>query len=135
MGMPPPLMAVKETILTRYIKKFHDSLVDRLAVSAKDTLRATAWQVDQYMDENKKFKDAEFLRGVLATLEYVIQQKYGGKWTVERAKRDMRGRTIGVNQHADKRKHERPRRRVPISRDLARALSDVTAKTKPNAEE
>ncbi len=80
------------------------------------------------MEENKQYKDAEFLKGILAIIEFAAQQKGGTKWTVERAKRDMRGRTRGVNQFAEKKEATLPRRRVPISRDLARALADVAAK-------
>lgn len=129
MGMPPPEMAKKETILARYVKKFHDQFVERLASSSRDTLRCTAWQIDQYIDDNKQFKDAEFLRAILATIEYVAQQKYGGKWTVARAKRDMRGRARNINQYADPALKNNPRRRIPISRDLAKALANITAKT------
>ncbi len=128
MGMPPPEMAKTETLLMRCIRQFHDKFVDRLTGSTTDTLRCAAWQIDQYMEENKQYKDAEFLKGILAIIEFAAQQKGGTKWTVERAKRDMRGRTRGVNQFAEKKEATLPRRRVPISRDLARALADVAAK-------
>jgi hypothetical protein len=127
-GMPPPEMAKTETLLMRYIKRFHEKFTERLMNGSQDTLRSTAWQLDEYIGKNKKFKDAEFLKGVLATIEYAIQKKCGTKWSVERAKRDMRGRTRGVNQFAEQKVPVMPKRRIPISRELAKALADATLK-------
>lgn len=124
MGIAPPEMAKTETILMRLIKKFHEKFIEKMSISSTEKLRCVAWQLDEYINENKKFKDAEFLRTLLSTVEYAIQQQGGTQWTVERAKKDLRGRTRGVNQHADKEK-SLPRRRVPVSRDLAERLASV----------
>jgi hypothetical protein len=128
MGMPPPEMAKTETLMMRYIRRFHEKFIERLTGGSKDTLRSAAWQLDEYIEDNKQFKDAEFLRTILATIEFAIQKKYGTKWTVERAKRDLRGRTRGVNQ-SYRDKAAPPRRQVPISRDLARQLAEHTPKS------
>jgi hypothetical protein len=129
MGMQPPEMAKIETILFRRIRKFHDYFVERLAVGAKDTLRCTAWQLDAYIEENKKYKDIDYLRTLLQTLEWVIQKKFSTAWSVERAKIDMRGRTRGVNQHS----WGRPeiQKKVPMPKGLRQEIEKRISMAKP----
>lgn len=126
MGMPPPEMAKIETIMFRHIKTFHEKFIDRLSSSAKDTLRCVAWQLDGFIEENKQYKDIEYLRTMLSIIEWVIQKKYGTNWTVERAKKDLRGRTRGVNQY----KRKGTKKMVPISQDLKKAIESQVLSVK-----
>lgn len=122
-----PEMAKRETILYRYIRRFHEQFVYRLGLDSKDTLRCTAWQIDAYLEEHGKYKDADFIRTLLATIEYVIQKKCNTKWTVARAKKDLRGRTRGVNQWA---KGTR-RRRNPVPIDLSKSIESRLVGVRP----
>jgi hypothetical protein len=127
-----PEMARRETIMFRYIRRFHEQFVARLGTDSKDTLRCAAWQIDNYLTEHGKYKDADFLRTLLATIEYVIQRKCNTKWTVERAKKDLRGRTRGINQWAKPGQH-RKRKVVPIN--LSKSIeSHLVEVRKPEAE-
>lgn len=118
-----PQMAKRETIMFRYIKKFHEQFQSRLGSDALETLRACAWQIEDYLDEHGKYKDAEFLRTLQQSIEWVIQKKCGTDWSVERAKRDLRGRTRGINQFA-KPRQKLPRKRAPVSSKLSQAITD-----------
>lgn len=122
MPLPPPDMAKIDTQLIKHVRRFHEKFVYRLTSGSKEMLRSAAWQLDAFIQENKQYKDADYLRTMLKTVEWVIQKKWNTNWTVERAKRDLRGRTTGVNQFtADK---PVKRRRVPISKNLQRSLED-----------
>jgi hypothetical protein len=115
-----PEMAKRETIMFRYIRRFHEQFLNRLQNDSKETLRCAAWQIDAYLEEHGKFKDAEFLITLLHTIEYVIQKKCNTNWTVARAKKDLRGRTRGINQWADK--NAPKKRRPPVSIDLSKTI-------------
>ena len=104
MPLPLPEMAKSETLLMRTIRQFHEKFATRLMSMSASTLRATAWQLDAYFEENKKYKDAEFIKQLLAILEFGVQKKSASDWTLERAKKDLRGRTRGVNQYANQQK-------------------------------
>lgn len=116
-----PEMAKRETIMFRYIRRFHEQFVGRLGIDSKETLRCAAWQIDNYLTEHGKYKDAEFLRTLLTTIEYVVQMKCNTKWTVARAKKDLRGRTRGINQWA---KPGTRRKRAPVPIDLAKSIEN-----------
>jgi hypothetical protein len=120
MSMPPPEMAKKDTMLFRHITRFHDNFIGRLSNGSKDTLRSTAWQLDAFIQENKKYKDVEYLTNMLRIIEWVIQKKFGTNWTVARAKKDLRGRTRGVNQHKENNPVIHPKPVIPTS--LKKAL-------------
>lgn len=120
MGMPPPDMAKTETILVRYVKQFHEKFIERLSTGSKETLRSAAWQLDALIEENKKFKDAEYLKTMLSTIEWVIQKQFGGDWTVAKAKKDLRGRTKGINQFS--RDKSEVKKKLPMPEGLKRAL-------------
>jgi hypothetical protein len=121
----PYMAARSETMLMRAIREFHERFTDRLDVTI-ETLHYAAWQLDEYVEKNKQYKDAEFLATLLTTIEYIIYKKSGFKWTVKKAKRNMRGRTRGVNQFAAKHEPTLARKHIPISRELARDLADAT---------
>lgn len=123
-----PEMAKQETILFRYIRRFHEQFVYRLGMDSKDKLRCVAWQIDAYLEEHGKYKDADFLRTILSTLEYIIQKKCHTKWTVARAKKDLRGRTRGVNQWA---KPHVKRKRNPVSLDLSKSIESRLVGVRP----
>ncbi len=120
-----PEYAKVETILFRYIKRFHEQFLNRMGPSSKETLKGTAWQIEEYLEENGKYKDADFLRTIQATLEYYIQKKSksesGAKWSVARAKKDMRGRGTGINQYS---KNKPPRKRAPVPIKLSRSIDN-----------
>lgn len=120
MPLPTPQMAKRDTLLVRHIKNFHEKFVDRVTSGSKETLRSTAWQIDAMIEENKKYRDSEYLRTILATIEWIIQKKWGTKWTVARAKSDLRGRTRGVNQHAPER--DPITNKLPVPASLQKAL-------------
>src|SRR5690349_16560170 len=92
MPLPLPKMPKSETLLMRTVRQFHEKFATRLKSMSASTLRATAWQLDAYYEENKKYKDAEFLKQLLAILEFGVQKKSNSDWTLERAKKDLRGR-------------------------------------------
>lgn len=115
-----PEMAKRETIIFRYIRRFHEQILNRIQNDTKETLRSAAWQIDAYLEEHGKFKDAEFLITILHTIEYVIQKKCNTNWTVARAKKDLRGRTRGVNQWSNK--NAPHRRRPPVAMDLSQMI-------------
>lgn len=117
-----PEMAKRETIMFRYVRRFHEQFVARLGADSKETLRCAAWQIDNYIEEHGKYKDADFLRTILATIEYVIQQKCKTKWTVERAKKDLRGRTRGINQSS--KQLPRTKRSAPVPINLSKAIEN-----------
>lgn len=120
-----PEMAKRETILFRYVRRFHEQFVARLGSDSKQTLRSAAWQIDAYLNEHGKYKDADFMRTILATIEYVIQKKCNTNWTVERAKKDLRGRTRGVNQSA---KPGTRRKRVLVPVSLSKSIESRLVK-------
>jgi hypothetical protein len=120
-----PQMAMHQTMIFRYIKQFHEKLLFRLQNDSKDTLRCAAWQLDNYLEEHGKFKDAEFIATLLHTIEYIIQKKWNCNWTVERAKKDLRGRTRGVNQFAKKKLQKVG---VPITADLSKSIEEKMMK-------
>lgn len=125
-----PEMAKRETIMFRYIRRFHEQFVARLGADSKETLRCAAWQIDAYLEEHGKYKDADFLRTLLATIEFVIQKKCNTKWTVERAKKDLRGRTRGINQWA-KPGTDRRRRKAPVPIDLSKTIENRMVSVRP----
>lgn len=117
-----PEMAKRETIMFRYIRRFHEQFVSRLGMDSIETLRCAAWQIDAYLEEHGKYKDADFIKTILATLEFVIQKKGNNKWTIARAKKDLRGRTRGVNQWAKPGIRQKKRPIVPI--ELSKAIEN-----------
>lgn len=125
-----PIYATRETVLMRWIKQFHEKVVNRFGSDAIDTMRATAWQIEEYLDTHGKYRDAEFLRTMQQSLEKIVQERGHTNWTVEKAKSDWRGRTIGVNQFSDKQQKPR-RKRPPVSRRLSQ---EITEKILPRRE-
>lgn len=113
-----PNYAKRHTILMRKILQLHEIIANRLNSDSVDTLRASAWQIEEYLEEHGRYVDAEFIRTIQKSIEKVVQRTGGTKWTVEKAKRDLRGRTTGVNQFT--RKTQRERAFAP--RHLAQAI-------------
>lgn len=118
MSNMPRMAAANDTIFFRHIRQFHEKFVGHLGKVNKETLRCVAWQIDNYLEEHGKFKDADFLRSIITILEYVIQKKGNTNWTLARAKKDLRGRTLGVNQF----KRGTRRKRAPVPIDLSKSI-------------
>jgi hypothetical protein len=119
------------TVLYRAVIKFHEKLLERLGKdSGEYTLRKTAWQLDEYLEEHGKYIDAEFIQTLIHTIEFVIQkkcnQKGGKKWTVEWAKKSLMGRTKGVNQFGKQTTQpKRPKVPVDLSQSIESRLIDT----------
>jgi hypothetical protein len=118
----------------RHIMRLHQVIAARMNSDSVKTLRKTAWQIEEYLEEHGKFIDAEFLRALQKSLEKLVQRKTGTKWTVELAKRDLRGRTIGVNQFArNKRGQWRPNVEPRLAKEIDKKLVEAASPDQPSA--
>jgi len=121
-NMPEIAKKNQGTIMMRWIKDFHEKFTSRLGTDNIDTLRSTAWQIEEYLEEHGKYYDAEFIRTLQHSLEKVIQ-KVGNTpdWTVKKASTSMQGRVTGINQYRDKK--VKPKK-APVSAKLSKEISD-----------
>lgn len=121
MPLPMPDMATKhETLIYRYVVKFHERLLHRANIAKPPTLKCAAWQLDDYLKEHGKYKDSDFIRTIITILEYYVQKKDESDWTLQHAKKSLSGRTKGVNQY-----HKKPkavRRGAPVTEKLSKML-------------
>ena len=120
MSNMPEAAKMGKTHLFRYIMQFHEKLLQRLGVDSVNTLRNTIWQLDEYLETNGKYADAEFMRSLIPTLEFICVKKGGDSfWTLDWAKKHLSGRVRGVNQFS---KNYKPKKRPKVSIDLSQSI-------------
>jgi hypothetical protein len=117
----PQMALSNDGLLTRHIKKFHEWFQQSLAKHSVITLRKTAWQLNVFYEENRKYKDVEFIKSLIEILEFVIQKKGNTDWTINKAKKDLRGRFS--SRYASSRKP------VPINEEFRKALQERVSNT------
>lgn len=100
-------------MMGRRIRKLHEDLQKLTLNGHMKTLRRVAMEADAYYRDNKQYMDAQFIPVILRCLEHAIQDIGKTKWSVARAKTDLRGR---APTH---------RKKPKIDLRLRRALQDM----------
>jgi hypothetical protein len=95
--------------------RFHERWLKFLLNATPQTMRRVAHELGTMEEANQGFRDGAILTLLRRELEFAIQDIGGTKWSVQRSRNDLRGRTRGRRTS-----HER----VRVAPDVHRALWD-----------
>jgi hypothetical protein len=98
---------------TKAVRRFHQKWLKFLLSASLQTQRRVCHELFDLEQANRDYLDGQFLSVLRRTLEHVIQDIGKSSWSVQRSRRDLRGRTRRCN--AD--------RHIRIDDDLQRAIS------------
>jgi hypothetical protein len=98
---------------TKAVSRFHKRWVQFLLSASLQTQRRVCHELFDLEQENRDYLDGQFLLVLRKTLEHVIQDIGNTPWSVQRSRRDLRGRT----------RRRSASRQIQINDDLRRAIS------------
>jgi hypothetical protein len=98
---------------TKAVQRFHRRWLAFLLNSSIQTQRRVCHELFDLEQANRDYLDGQFLSVLRKTLEHVIQDIGKTPWSVQRSRRDLRGRTRrrSANHH------------IRVDDDLQRAIS------------
>jgi hypothetical protein len=88
---------------TKAVSRFHERWLRFLLSASLQTQRRVCHELFDLEQENRNYLDGQFLSVLRKTLEHVIQDIGKTPWTVQRSRRDLRGKTRrrDRNRHID----------------------------------
>jgi hypothetical protein len=102
---------------TKAVHRFHQRWLRFLLTASLQTQRRVAHELFDLEMENRGYLDGEVLGLLRRHLEHAIQSIGKTGWTVQRSRRDLRGRT-----------GRRNRRRMAVNPEVQRALNERLSK-------
>ncbi len=98
---------------TKAVSRFHQKWLNFLLSASLQTQRRVCHELFDLEQANRDYLDGQFLAVLRKTLEHVIQDIGKTPWSVQRSRRDLRGRT-----------HRRSaNRQIHVDDDLQQAIS------------
>lgn len=122
----PCMVLEDDAVMVKHVKKFHEWMYLHVNKYSVVTLRKSAWQLHMFYEDNKKFRDVEFIKPIIEFIEFIIQKKSNSNWTIKKAKTDMRGRFSS--------RYSRIPKQIPIPQDLSKALRERVLQTEVELE-
>jgi hypothetical protein len=98
---------------TKAVQRFHRRWLAFLLNSSIQTQRRVCHELYDLEQANRDYLDGQFLSVLRKTLEHVIRDIGGTAWSVQRSRRDLRGRT----------RRRSSNRQITVDDDLQRAIS------------
>jgi hypothetical protein len=98
---------------TKAVQRFHRRWLAFLLNSSIQTQRRVCHELYDLEQANRDYLDAQFISVLRKTLEHVIRDIGKSTWSVQRSRRDLRGRTRRRNAT----------RHIHVDADVQRAIS------------
>jgi hypothetical protein len=98
---------------TKAVSRFHERWVRFLVSASLQTQRRVCHELFDLEQANRDYLDGQFLSVLRKTLEHVIQDIGQSSWSVQRSRRDLRGRT----------RRRSSNRQINVDDHLQRAIS------------
>src|SRR5690242_3826839 len=108
-------------VMSRRVERFHRQWTRFLLNATQQTMRRVCHELATLAEHEAHFQDAAFIGVLRRTLEFVITDTGRTKWSVERSRRDLRGRVGKRRRHVGQSGPNAKLRRDLIRRTLGYA--------------